>query len=529
MIHKVANHDTATLRQVSRAICQRTTQHVPYIILRLSDSSSRDQLQQWCHTTQHFQHVVSIHILITGTIPAQVFEQTMQLLLERKDMITELHLLAAAAMPWAITSSSKHARVSTLQPLQHVIGQLKTLVIKGILVANMARDMRQLAASAALAEGNWQLQQLTLCVLWHQGQPSHWYQFSTAIRQLTAAVPNLQRLEICVPFLGVRAKPQCSFQKGSIIIPSDNQGTIYCFENSTNSSNGHDAAGDAAVVAAVQPDANDQEDEAAHDADEFLPSNNFELNAACKLLAAVAGLADAVLQLQHLKVLVVTGLPDIWQPQAPGVSFTTMVEMAAAAGYVPLDIERLQSVAAAAAAFVTMDDYGCWLLQHHPALKKVHISNRQTNWEMSWQRQQLEQSQNQSHGGSSCCRDGLSVHTCAACNTGKQQSAAAAAAEPVSAPRRLSEITTARFVCSKDDSDSSAVLHTAHHQITCYSRPDNSISHVPDALCQIISCDIVVYHHQANGLAEALRSMKSLKHLKVGFIELSSLRSGSAA
>lgn len=136
----------------SRAVCQRTTQHVPFITLRLCEDSSTDQLQQWRQATQQFQHVTSIHIQVASRLTAVIFDQAMQLLSQRKQNVTQLHLLTAGRN--SSYNSSGYACISTLLPVQHVIQHLDTLILQGIAFENLAVDLQQLTA----ASSSWQLQ-----------------------------------------------------------------------------------------------------------------------------------------------------------------------------------------------------------------------------------------------------------------------------------------------------------------------------------------------------------------------------------
>lgn len=129
-------------------------QHVPYITLRLSGSSSSEQLQQWHHATRKLQHVRSIHIRIVGEVPSEAFELAMQLLSQSYNSINEL--VAVCTPDCGKSYNSSRGRLITLQPVKHIVSKLETLLIKGIAVVSLADDLQALAA-AAEEEESWQL------------------------------------------------------------------------------------------------------------------------------------------------------------------------------------------------------------------------------------------------------------------------------------------------------------------------------------------------------------------------------------
>lgn len=162
VLRQLSSQDYASLRQVSRTVSKHTTQHVPYISMLLSENSSADQLQQWCQATSNMQHPSSIHVFLAGVISADLFDLAIQQLSQRNCPVTELHISASAGDKDNIAVCT-----ATLQPLQHLLPHLHTLVIEGAAIRDLPNairsDLHHLAAEAATAK-TWPLQNLTLDV-----------------------------------------------------------------------------------------------------------------------------------------------------------------------------------------------------------------------------------------------------------------------------------------------------------------------------------------------------------------------------
>lgn len=357
VLDHISSKDHASLRRASRSTCERTTQHVPYIILHLSKCSTSEQLQQWCHVTKQLHHVTSIHVCVFGSISANLLNLTMQLLAQHFKNIKELHLLGVDddsnnnnTKAGRSDDNDPAAHVITLQPLRHLIARLKVLVIEGLTVQDIAGDLQQLAAAAVARHGEggaWQLQSLTLAVEWgYERQPegqgdfrarlgrckqTPWPAFLLFWSSLLKAFPSLTQLNIQLP-------------------------TWVLFE--------FKSAGD--VYERMKADS---------------------LCHQFTKVATIAAVANLVLQLKHLKVLTLTDIPDVWG-NCNGISYREPAIGTAATGargsglaqpavdglHACLSNGLLPSLSAAAAAFETMDDFGCWLLQHHPALAELSVS-----------------------------------------------------------------------------------------------------------------------------------------------------------
>lgn len=320
--------DYASLRQVSQSVSQLTTQHVPYIILRLSEGSSSDQLQKWSHATRQLQHVDSVHVHVVDTVNKHVFESAVQLLSHPARNIRGLHLIGVkladdrhlrdqadshlfddpprARFPATV---SDPAFIYTLLPLQQLIGRLQTLVVKGIGVEDVLGDFEQLAA-AATTTGPWQLQSLTWDVAWTYSS----FLFKTSaiflsvVKHWVQAFPQLKQLSISVPPL----KPP--------------------------------------TLIGNYPDRPGMQ------------------------LSMIQAVATAVVQLKGLEAVTVTGLPDIWSEAV----HAEVIDPEAASEGVDVQV---------AAPVTTLDEYGCWLLQHHSQLRDLHICTDPTGFGMYWQKQ----------------------------------------------------------------------------------------------------------------------------------------------
>lgn len=84
------------LRQVSQAVSKHTTQHLPYITMRLAEFSSvllsNDQLQQWYQATRQLQHVTIVRPLVSSSVTAEIFHYAVELLLQQSVADTELQI-----------------------------------------------------------------------------------------------------------------------------------------------------------------------------------------------------------------------------------------------------------------------------------------------------------------------------------------------------------------------------------------------------------------------------------------------------
>lgn len=113
-------------------------------------------------------------------------------------------------------------------------------------------------------------------------------------------------------------------------------------------------------------------------------------------VALVAALANTMPQLQHLEVLNITDVPDVWESKSAYYSHTPgrsalqrVVRAAPHALFITSFVVRragrlLPTVTAAAAIFATPDAYGSWLMRHHPRLTELNISTARAGWSMSW-------------------------------------------------------------------------------------------------------------------------------------------------
>lgn len=448
------------LRQVSKAVCQRTTQHVPYITLRLSDSSSTEQVQQGCQLMQGLSPVGKIHIDIAVEVATEVFELAMQLLSQRSTPVTELHLL----------SFYGHGNVASLQSLQHLLPNLQTLVIRGITVDDLVRDLQQLAAAAAADsfEG-WPLQSLTL----EWNNQCHWKLYSAAVQHLATAFPNLQQLDIRVPDIGFYLEPIPQLEDAAAMTENDlalldPKHLIFC-------SCGLDSA---AMYVFSHP--------------EYTPAA-IEREAATAAVAAIASLANAMIQLKQLQTLTVTEVPDIWRLRTRDDSSEPPVAAVAIAAAAPDTIIQAGSgllPSAAAAAFSTLEDLGCWLLQHHPKLLDLRICTDEAavkgkGCSLSWQ-----------------------------CNR-KLQPAGSHQTPLIAGSSNSSKLTPI------DMSVAAGVEHYLHRysatdfadQLSHYSsRPaDDVMGHISSLALKIVYSDCLI-------LPDLLENLKSLKHLEVSWI-----------
>lgn len=216
------------------------------------------------------------------------------------------------------------------------------------------------------------LKSLVLQAAWSYPQATPWSNFKPTLQQLTQLFPNLHKLDLKVPLLQYR------------------------FD----------------IFPPVQAQHLQQRDAGTPG----LPGT-----------AVVAAVLNAVLQLPQLEALSITQAPDIWTVCSPleTVSHGTaedIRQVAAVDTAFPMGL--LPSVSAAAAAFDTLDDCGCWLLQHHPSLADLHIHTTDPGMGMSWQRQPDMQCQQEA------ANDDNTV-SCSMLNVGIQEAAAAPTAADV--------------------------------------------------------------------------------------------------
>lgn len=509
VLQQLSSQDHASLRLVSKAVSKRTTERLPCVTLQLTYSSSAEQLQQWVWVTRPFQHVHSIHVHVAGAVSAGLFELAMQLLSQRYH-ITELHLLARVVSDVDVDRTA--AFLPSLQPISALMSHLQTLIIVGIAVRKMADELDQIAAAAP--GGGWPLQSLSLDTEWvHFENPELtsyvclWQAFSDAMMhmQLNSSFPQLQTLAIRIPAVGVN-----DISPAADDLQRDKETDIHNMDATDV------LIGDYWSYLSLE-----------------LEEMNFKAQAASALVAALAALANAVLQMKGLRFLTITGAPDIWRPiqtalgdegdsssAADALWLGPAVAIAAnlavqRGGSVTAEAARtsascragqLSSVSAAAAVFSTMDDYGCWLLQHHPGLEQLHVSCAHiSRWSMFWRKQQ------QQHSVASSSSSGALL-----AGTAAELLVAAVDwhADPlISRPATGPAETTSDY---KDNISSSAseTLSTAFKQYLSHysSRPDVYFRR------RLNSCKLRLDHWQVAGLADLLGDLKSLKHLEVGVL-----------
>lgn len=343
VLSQLSSQDHGSLRLVTRSLSQLTSEQLPYLLLRLSESSTEKHMQQWCQATTAFHGVNCVHVHIAGDISSHIFRLAIKLLSARSQII-ELQLLAAydslssdtTRSLSGGTSTGGSSRIPSLRPLSSLLSAgLQSLVIKGVVIDYLALDLGQLAAEAATATTTtaareWQLQSLTLHPAWSYPQCTSWTHFPDAIMQLTKIFPNLEHLEVSLPLLVFSTRSTVAVY-GMLRERSDVQ---------------------------------------------------------LANITSIAALVNAALQLKSLQGLTVTDAPDIWQlyrPDTYGAKATA--QQAALVGDV-LASGKLSTLSAAMQALVTLDECCYWLLQHHHVLKELHISTARSGWGMSWRQQQ---------------------------------------------------------------------------------------------------------------------------------------------
>lgn len=457
VLHHISIADVANLRQVSCKVSMRTTQHMPYIQIRLSRNSTQEYVNAWSQTTKGLQHVQTIHIHMVGRIAPDLFESAMQVLSQR-GVVKELHLLGVRSHHrdtlLGESETSCTACLPSLVPLCCVLGTLKTLVVKDLMVGHVADDMQKMAQKASR---DWQLHNLTLHLRQAIGTVSDMLHLSVGLVSAAQAFPHLQRYDIDVS--GVR-----------------------CSED----------------IVLNNPD--------TKELDAVSQRHNQLLTTA--LAAAMAG---SVRQLQQLKDLRVTGLPDPW-------SADTTPSAALLAAWLPpqkyedvspavLDILQSVPFAEAAEALCVMENLGCWLLQQQQSLQQFLLGCG--HWNMTWQQQRDKQQKASSSQG---------------CATRNYEDSLA-----LTAPQSALTVTPAARVCAGFNAiltriyrlqrsgavhpraSNTILQHQFLRSLSYYSpQPTSVLMHT------ITSCHLTLCHEQLgdNSLAQLLRLMSSLKELK---------------
>lgn len=438
----LAAADFANLRLVSRCISSVTTKHIPFIDLWLSATSSTQQLHQWHQATQHMKHVPSVHILVTGTIAADVFQMATQLLLQRRSI---RHLQINAWQPF------RKAQIPSTQLINPLMQRLQTLQLSdGMTVADMAGFLQQLAVAQARG---WKLQHLTLQASWTDpAGPSSWSEVCTGLGNLATASTGLRELDLKLPPLEL---------------------DDLCWQDENND-----------------------------DVDAYLWLPN---------VAVVAALANSLVRLTALEVVTITDVPNIWVLPKPlaevpadflsaSPSATAQTEAANAL----LASGLLPSLTAAGATFLTLDDLGCWLLQHMPNLKKLQIQSTGVRPEygetcpcaMCWQRQQEH----------AAVIANSSVQGCKATATAVIGPMQGTVTEVEFSHEQHALMTSGSQV---DSSDTSLSLRF-HESLSSYSSSPDS-----DLVCHISSCCLGLHLSDIDGLGDLLADLKSLRNLEV--------------
>lgn len=134
-----------------------------------------------------------------------VFNQTMQLLAKRAS-ISSLYLWPADSDKLGISNDGNdRVYIPTLVPVKHVIGQLEGVSIVGIQFDDLARDLEQLAATAAatvaaVTAGSWPLKILKLKAIWSSASgstkighncPLNWSKLASVLKALAHMFPTL--------------------------------------------------------------------------------------------------------------------------------------------------------------------------------------------------------------------------------------------------------------------------------------------------------------------------------------------------
>lgn len=503
LLSRLWPQDHASLRQVSKTVWKRTTEHVSVISLRINEHSTADQLQQWCQATKQLQHVRAIKVLISGTASAYVFDLAMQMLSEHISA-TVLHLKAvedqcSSGSIDSISSSSTNAKayLPSLSHVYHMLAQLDWLAIDGIRFDDLAKTLRWLAAGAEGGGGGWQLKKLDIKAVWRcdscpiKGRPTEdlmvsWSVCAAALMHLATAFPELKSLAINLP-------AQLNFDTGQH------------FHATHAQSQSMNYADDAAAVA-LDPHVKEQ----------------------LAKVAVVAAVANAAMQLKNLVTLAVWDIPDIWcsgshsqslrwfeldssSDPAPSAAETAAVTPPSLAAFADAVLSGgfLQSTSAAAEAFLTLDDCGCWLLQHHATLKdlKLHCTAERGSTTFTWQQQQQQHSQ---PGSSS---NGPSHKASLPPNIAAIQLSADLSQPPQQLGRAnvlSGDSNTASSSSSSMRNVDNSLISSIHQRLSPYSfRPRSYIFQ------QITEMRLTLSETDVDGLADLLGNFKSLKALEV--------------
>lgn len=447
----------------------------------------------------------------------------MQLLSQCRTVL-ELHLLAAAGC----SSSNKNnmnfqSCISTLQPLQHVMPQLLTLVIEGIAVQDMVNDLKQLSLAAPV--GGWRLQNLTLYGYWSNlertpielhSPPCLWSRFASAVRQLAIASPRLQQLSVQIPRLGY------SYNSDAV----NDEDLRRAAEEGVGFNTAADGA--AQVLDAAKLFQN---------RDAYLSVNKRgpKVKAATALVAAVVALFNTTLQLRHLRMLRVTDAPDIWgslqhplidswlaeyRPvvvpwEASAVAIAAKVvekraevppEASTAASESATGAELLR-MSTAVKALATLDGSSSWLFQHHRTLEEMHLSTP-GGWSMSWQRDQ--QRQDCSHDSRTECNRLAACSASAAphlleASVNWHQCAALCTRQAVFQHQAGVNVVNLVYSCHSKAFPSTLISHLSHY----------SSRSAPYVMQHISRCQLVLEYDDVNHLSDLLTQLKSLKQLEV--------------
>lgn len=364
---------------MNHSVSRLTKQHIPSV-LRLSDTTTTHELQQWCQATRLLHHVAIIHLHITTDIPAEVFELALQLLSQHAS-ITELRILAAPVEADYTSTYQRKSIIPTQQPLMYLLPRLHTLVVEGVGVQNLAEDLQQLAA-AAPSETGWPLRSLQIefygCSI--DGVP--WLAFRSALLHLSDAFPHLRILSMQLPSMGprniIRARDLVNYQ---VVAP----GVAVAMAMDT-------------IFSTVLGRS-------------YVPpgcAEKYWRELQLSDFAGLAVLAYAVQRLKFLEVLTVTEVPDVCDPcyvcliaenilshteQSSLAGVPVKVRMAAVVDAMVHSGLLPPTASAAAMNFQCFDSYGSWMLQQHPTLHELHLSTVDRTWipdrvAMSWRKQQ---------------------------------------------------------------------------------------------------------------------------------------------
>lgn len=508
---KLSSQDHASLRQVSKAVSSNTTYNLPYIVLRLTNSSTKEQLRQWFKATSQLQHISGINITVSGRIADEVFEEAMQLLSKRTSIIN------LKMSPLEDDDGKHQLYLATLKPVAYMIHQLTELSVLDIAVRDVMEDLQYLTATAAAAatttQSPPQLQKLALHAE-SSAQP-HWSQAVEVLQNLSTTFGLLKTLDICLPDLQYRPETVSARDlNAAVVAPAS--------DTEDDSEDQDDADADAA-------EASDNEvDLAPVDTARGLQMQQAQV-------ATVAALANAAIKLTRLEQVSVRGLPDIWRPSAAEkpAAITAVAELErrmkrsdASMSDAAVDATdgRLLNTTTAAAAFVSLDSMGCWLLRHHSRLQDVSISIV-GSWGMSWVLPS-EHLRQQSQHAISCVDNNCADH----------ESDAAAAAGPRGSQTRwhLHGAWTVPYRSLAIASDATSSLEAASAAATIVATKCNRSVLLPEfmdymsyystrpALWQhVIRCCLDIHLAQINDMADLLADMKCLKMLQVSTLRLS--------